>query len=78
MIAMGLLNYLSSMNIEAYALLRTLLNILLALPVCVTSCERSLKKLKLIKELFAFNCRIDEKLFYDNRNYCSCVRYATE
>jgi hypothetical protein len=45
----GLLKYISSMGLEAYKTLAIALQFLLTLPVSVTSCERSFRKMKLIK-----------------------------
>ena len=45
----GLLQYISSMGLEAYKTLAKALKIFLTLPVSVYSCERSFSNLKLIK-----------------------------
>jgi hypothetical protein len=45
----GLLKYISSMGLDAYKILATILQILLTLPVPVASCERSFSRMKLIK-----------------------------
>jgi hypothetical protein len=45
----GLLKYISSMGLEMYKTLETALQILLTLPISVTSCEHSFSKIKLIK-----------------------------
>jgi hypothetical protein len=45
----GLLKYISSMELEAYETLAISLQILMAFPVSIASCELSFRKMKLIK-----------------------------
>jgi hypothetical protein len=45
----GLLKYISSMELEAYKMLVTALQILLTLSVSAASCEHSFSEMKLIK-----------------------------